>query len=84
MPEARHPGFFGLRPRLAGRLTANSETGLAEAEAERVRIAGNPISPRTLGIHVDVGPSFREKMRNAQKAMVEGRTRLIDAILEKA
>jgi hypothetical protein len=49
---------------------------LAEAEAERTRAVGTrPI----LGIHVIVGPSFREKMRNAQNAMVEGGTRLINA-----
>jgi hypothetical protein len=41
----------------------------------------NPAGPPILGIHVVVGPSFREKMRNAQKAMVEGRTRLINAVL---
>jgi SAM-dependent methyltransferase len=62
----------------------NTETSLAEAEAERVRVADNPLSPPILGIHVVVGPSYREKMRNAQKAMVEGRTRLINAVLEKA
>jgi ubiquinone/menaquinone biosynthesis C-methylase UbiE len=59
----------------------NTATALAEAEAERARIAGNPVSPAVLGIHVVVGPSFREKMRNAQRAMVEGRTRLINAVL---
>jgi MPBQ/MSBQ methyltransferase len=62
----------------------NTETALAEAEAERSRIAGDPAGPPILGIHVVVGPSFREKMRNAQKAMVEGRTRLINAMLVKA
>jgi MPBQ/MSBQ methyltransferase len=62
----------------------NTETALAEAEAERSRNAGNRGAPPILGIHVVVGPSFQEKMRNAQKAMVEGRTRLINAILVKA
>jgi hypothetical protein len=62
----------------------NTEIALAEAEAERSRIAGDPAGPPILGIHVVVGPSFREKMRNAQKAMVEGRTRLINAMLVKA
>jgi SAM-dependent methyltransferase len=62
----------------------NTETALAEAEIERSRVAGVPASPPILGIHVVVGPSFREKMRNASKAMVEGRTRLINAILVKA
>jgi SAM-dependent methyltransferase len=58
----------------------NTETSLAEAEAERSRA---PSAPPVLGIHVVVGPSFREKMRNAQAAMVEGRTRLINAVLVK-
>jgi sarcosine/dimethylglycine N-methyltransferase len=62
----------------------NTEVALAEAEAERARIASNPSGPPILGIHVVVGRSFREKMRNAQKAMVEGRTRLINAVLAKA
>ena len=62
----------------------NTEIALAEAEVERSRVAGVPASPPILGIHVVVGPSFREKMRNASKAMVEGRTRLINAILVKA
>ena len=59
----------------------NTEASLAEAERQRVAnvSAGQPI----LGIHVVVGPSFREKMRNAQKAMIEGRTRLINAVLVK-
>jgi sarcosine/dimethylglycine N-methyltransferase len=62
----------------------NTEIALAEAEAERSRIAGDPAGPPILGIHVVVGPSFREKMRNAQRSMVEGRTRLINAVLVKA
>jgi ubiquinone/menaquinone biosynthesis C-methylase UbiE len=61
----------------------NTETSLIEAAAERQRAAGNPAPPPVLGIHVVVGPSFREKMRNAQQAMVDGRTRLINAILVK-
>jgi ubiquinone/menaquinone biosynthesis C-methylase UbiE len=61
----------------------NTDTTLAEAEAERGRAAGSQASPPILGIHVVVGPSFREKMRNAQRAMVEGRTRLINAVLAK-
>jgi SAM-dependent methyltransferase len=62
----------------------NTETARAEAEVERSRIASNPAGPPILGIHVVVGPSFREKMRNGQKAMVEGRIRLINAVLARA
>lgn len=62
----------------------NTETSLAEAEAERSRLASTPGGPPVLGIHLVVGPSFREKMRNAQKAMVEGRIRLINAVLMRA
>jgi MPBQ/MSBQ methyltransferase len=43
----------------------NTEAALAEAEAERGRVASNPGDPSILGIHIVVGPSFREKMRNA-------------------
>jgi SAM-dependent methyltransferase len=58
----------------------NTETSLAEAAAERGRA---PAAPPILGIHLVVGPSFRDKMRNAQHAMVEGRTRLINAVLQR-
>ena len=61
----------------------NTDTALAEMEAERGRNAGAPADPPILGIHVVVGPSFREKMRNANQAMVDGRTRLINAVLQK-
>lgn len=59
----------------------NTETALAEAEAERAR---SPSGPPILGVHLVVGPSFREKMQNAQRAMAEGRTRLVNAVLSKA
>jgi SAM-dependent methyltransferase len=62
----------------------NTEVAVAEAEAERRRIASDPAGPPILGIHVVVGPSFREKMRNSQKAMVDGRIRLINAVLVRA
>jgi SAM-dependent methyltransferase len=61
----------------------NTEAALAETEAERARLAANPASPPVLGIHVVVGPSFREKMRNGQTAMMQGRIRLINAVLVK-
>ncbi len=59
----------------------NTEIALAEAAAERARLATRPAAPPMLGIHVVVGPSFREKMRNAQRAQEENRTRLINAVL---
>ncbi len=59
----------------------NTAMALAEAEAERVRFVEHPSGPPTLGIHVVVGPTFREKMRNAQRASADGRTRLINAVL---
>jgi SAM-dependent methyltransferase len=62
----------------------NTEAAIAETEAERARLYANPAAPPVLGIHVVVGPSFREKMRNAQTAMAQGRIRLINAILMKA
>jgi MPBQ/MSBQ methyltransferase len=62
----------------------NTDTSLAEAAAERGRLAAGQAGAPILGIHVVVGPSFREKMRNAQRAMVEGRTRLINALLVRA
>jgi ubiquinone/menaquinone biosynthesis C-methylase UbiE len=61
----------------------NTETAFAEVEAERRRMAGKSAEPPILGIHVIVGPSFREKMRNAQRAMASGRTRLINALLTR-
>jgi ubiquinone/menaquinone biosynthesis C-methylase UbiE len=61
----------------------NTEAALAEAEAERKRLAAVASAPPVLGIHIVVGPSFREKMRNAQTAMAAGRTRLINAVLAK-
>jgi SAM-dependent methyltransferase len=60
----------------------NSEVAIAEAEAERERAAsagsgGRPV----LGVHLVVGESFREKMRNSRRNMLEDRTRLINAVL---
>jgi ubiquinone/menaquinone biosynthesis C-methylase UbiE len=53
----------------------NSEIAIAEAEAER---GGGR---QSLGIHLVVGESFREKMRNSRRNMLENRTRLINAVL---
>jgi SAM-dependent methyltransferase len=53
----------------------NTDTAIAEAQAERGR-GGQP-----LGIHLVVGESFGEKMRNSRRNMLENRTRLINAVL---
>ncbi len=53
----------------------NSEVAIAEAEAER----GGGRQP--LGLHLVVGESFREKMQNSRRNMLENRTRLINAVL---
>jgi SAM-dependent methyltransferase len=37
----------------------------------------------TLGVHLIVGESFREKMRNSQRNMQENRIRLINAVLRR-
>lgn len=58
----------------------NTDVARAEAAAERARMTGTE-GPPILGIHVVVGPSFREKMRNAGKAQQEGRLRLLNAVL---
>jgi SAM-dependent methyltransferase len=58
----------------------NTELALSEAAAERGRAQA---APPILGIHVVVGPSFREKVRNSQRAMAERRIRLINAVLQR-
>lgn len=59
----------------------NSEAAIAEAAADRARVGARPGGPAVLGVHLVVGESFREKMRNSQRSLVEGRTRLINAVL---
>ncbi len=61
----------------------NTDIARAEAAAERARMTGTE-GPPILGIHVVVGPSFREKMRNAGKAQAEDRLRLLNAVLIRA
>ncbi|MFO1028400.1 MAG: methyltransferase domain-containing protein [Acetobacteraceae bacterium] len=61
----------------------NTEAALAETEAERVRMAasGDPSRPPLLGIHLIVGANFRDRVRNMNRAMADGRMRLINAVL---
>jgi MPBQ/MSBQ methyltransferase len=58
----------------------NTKAAIEEAEADRGR---DPNALPIIGIHLVAGSSFREKMRNGRRAMAEGRTRLINAVLAK-
>jgi ubiquinone/menaquinone biosynthesis C-methylase UbiE len=60
----------------------NSEAALVESAAERAAMR-SPEGPPVLGIHLIVGPSAREKMRNGQRNQEEKRTLLINALLER-
>jgi ubiquinone/menaquinone biosynthesis C-methylase UbiE len=60
----------------------NSAAALIEAEAERAAMRAAS-GPPVLGIHLIVGPSAREKMRNGQRNQEETRTLLINALLER-
>jgi ubiquinone/menaquinone biosynthesis C-methylase UbiE len=60
----------------------NSEAALIEAAAERSQMRAAS-GPPALGIHLIVGPSAREKMRNGQRNQEERRTLLINAVLER-
>jgi ubiquinone/menaquinone biosynthesis C-methylase UbiE len=60
----------------------NSEAALLEAAAERAQGRASA-GPPVLGIHLIVGPSAREKLRNGQRNQEEKRTLLINAVLER-
>jgi ubiquinone/menaquinone biosynthesis C-methylase UbiE len=60
----------------------NSEAALLEAATERAQRQA-PSGPPVLGIHLIVGPSAREKMRNGQRNQEEKRTLLINALLQR-
>ena len=60
----------------------NSDAALIEAAAERAQMR-EASGPPVLGIHLIVGPSAREKMRNGQRNQEEKRTLLINAVLER-
>ena len=62
----------------------NTDVAIAEAEAERGRVAVQGGERPALGVHLVVGESFREKMRNSRRNMLENRTRLINAVLIRA
>ena len=61
----------------------NSAAALIEAEAERAQARAAQAGAPVLGIHLIVGPSAREKMRNGQRNQEERRTLLINAVLER-
>jgi ubiquinone/menaquinone biosynthesis C-methylase UbiE len=58
----------------------NSEVAIAEAEREGAAARASGSRPM-LGVHLVVGDSFRQKMRNSRRNMIENRTRLINAVL---
>jgi ubiquinone/menaquinone biosynthesis C-methylase UbiE len=55
----------------------------AELEAQRARAAGTGARP-ALGLHLVMGASFPDKLRNGQRNLLEGRTELINALLTRA
>lgn len=61
----------------------NTDAALREATEERARLAANPAPPPVLGLHVVVGSSFRDKLRNGNQAQQDGRTRLINGLLAR-
>ncbi len=60
-----------------------TDLALAEAAAERARLAEAPAPRPVLGIHVVVGSSFRDRIRNGNRAQEQNRTRLINAVLRR-
>ncbi len=54
----------------------NTDAAIAEAAP-----AGGGEAQSNLGIHLIVGDSFRDKMRNSRRNMAENRLRLINALL---
>jgi len=61
----------------------NTDTAIAETEAERAHEPASAGSHPVLGIHVVVGPSFWDKARNGNRNMRQNRIRLINAVLSR-
>jgi ubiquinone/menaquinone biosynthesis C-methylase UbiE len=62
----------------------NTDTAIAEAAAERARAAATPGGPPPLlGLHLVMGESFPEKLRNGQRNTAERRIALINAVLQR-
>jgi sarcosine/dimethylglycine N-methyltransferase len=58
----------------------------AEVEAQRARAVTpgpRPGPPPALGLHLVMGASFPDKLRNGQRNLLEGRTELINALLTR-
>lgn len=61
----------------------NTDAALAEAQAERAQLKANPQPPPLLGIHLIVGDTFQQKVRNGGRSMSENRIRLVNAVLRR-
>jgi ubiquinone/menaquinone biosynthesis C-methylase UbiE len=61
----------------------NTEASIAEFEAQRAAAAANSGARPPLGIQLVVGADFPGKMRNSQRNLREGRTRLINAVMQR-
>jgi ubiquinone/menaquinone biosynthesis C-methylase UbiE len=61
----------------------NTDAALAEAQAERERLKSDPQPPPALGIHLIVGETFQQKVRNGGRSMSENRIRLVNAVLRR-
>jgi len=61
----------------------NTDAAIAETEAERARASATAGGHPVLGIHVVVGPSFWDKVRNGNRNIRESRIRLINAVLSR-
>lgn len=61
----------------------NTDVALAEMDAARAANARRPSGPAPLGTHLVVGPGYRDKTRNSERNLREGRTRLINALLQR-
>jgi ubiquinone/menaquinone biosynthesis C-methylase UbiE len=61
----------------------NTDAALVEAQAERERLKADPQPPPALGIHLIVGETFQQKVRNGGRSMSENRIRLVNAVLRR-
>lgn len=61
----------------------NTDVALAEMDAARATKAPRPSGPPPLGTHLVIGPGYRDKMRNSERNLREGRTRPINAMLQR-